>query len=364
MGTKFEIPIASETGAFKKGIETGVIAPLEDAEKALDELGNSSGPEQLERDLVDAQEQSEKLRRETKETADAIDKEYRSAYRSMKESSRDATMHASEDVKSFKDEARQNLSEFASSFNGDIQDMAAGVQGLTGGLAAALTPGIGIPVALLGAAAATFLQTWITATEDAKARGEGMFQDFAESGRAFLSEDFIDKAVADILNDDGKRDKAKADAKALGLTVEQILRAQAGDEAALNAVLARGNDLRDAELEKIEQSNDTLDNKSARIDGINTKYGQLLAAYTDVNGEIQKSVDNISLYRSTVDEAYTVEQQRLEGIARHLAGIPDKKVVELDLDTSDFDRRVSEYQKKKITVRADIIARYGKPVPG
>ena len=41
----YTVGINSETKAFKQGIDSGVIAPLEDAQRELIELGKSRGPE-------------------------------------------------------------------------------------------------------------------------------------------------------------------------------------------------------------------------------------------------------------------------------------------------------------------------------
>lgn len=358
-----EIPIASETKAFKQGIDSGVIAPLEDAQDALDALGKSRGPDQLERDLNDASKTSEKLKRQTQETADAIERDYKDAYRSMKVASRDATTEAGEDIRNFKDEARQNLSEFTSSFTGDLDDLASGVQGLTGGLAAALTPGVGIPVAILGAAAATFLTSWITATDETKERVNSMFDDLSASNQAFLSEDFITSNLTDIIKDDAKRQKAVEDAKKLGLEVGTVLRATAGDAAAVNEVIARGNKLREAELDTIRQSGESVEQQENRLDGVNVKYDEILDTYVDINGESQKALDGLELMRQATGRAATADQERYEALGRHIAGLPTEVPVSLKLDTTEFDRRLNDYKNKRLTINADVLDRKGRPVP-
>jgi hypothetical protein len=140
-----EIPLASETRAFRQGIDSGVIDPLEDAVKALDELGKSRGPDQLESDLKAAQTATEKLERDTKQAADAIDRDYRDGYRKMKHSADDGFGKASGAAAEFKGEALQNVSEVVSSFDGSMESIGEVVQGTLGGVSANL--------GLLGAAA-------------------------------------------------------------------------------------------------------------------------------------------------------------------------------------------------------------------
>jgi len=84
MAKGIEIGVASDTKAFKQGVETGIIDPLDNAIMALTDLGNSKGPEELERSLDEASDATERLKSETKSTADAIDQEFRSSYKSLK----------------------------------------------------------------------------------------------------------------------------------------------------------------------------------------------------------------------------------------------------------------------------------------
>jgi len=124
MAGGYTVGIASETKAFKQGIESGVIEPLEDAQKELLELGKSRGPEQLERALKDAEKATETLKDETKDTARAIEQEFRDSYRKVKSSSDDGMGHAKEGVQDFKDEAQQSARETAASFDGSFESIA------------------------------------------------------------------------------------------------------------------------------------------------------------------------------------------------------------------------------------------------
>lgn len=361
MAAPIEIGIASETKAFKQGVESGIIKPLDAAADKLDDLGKTRGPEQLERELTEAQKATKNLAREVDRTADDIEREFRDSYRSAGRSSDDFKVTATEGFRSVKQEGIQNLSETASSFKGDLRDMADGVQGLTGGLASALTPGVGIPVAILGAAAASWLQSWVESTEESKQRVSDMYRDMIESGQAFLSEDFVSKALADIIDDDGKRQKAIDDAKRLGVETQTALRAQAGDQAAINELVSRAADLKAAEVDAVKASGEPLDAQAIKLDAINTKYGEILDTYTGITSETQQAIDKVNLYREATGQAASADQKRYEGLARHLAGIPDQKVVTVSVDTSAAERKVTEFVNKDRTIRVSIDGKsYGR----
>lgn len=361
MAKGIEVGVGVDTKAAKQAIETGLTEPLEDAQEALDDIGKSRGPEELERDLKAAQKATERLQDETEDTAREIEKEYKRAYREAKESSRDFSDGASENVQGFKDEAIQNFSEVASSFDGDLSSMADGVQGLTGGLASSLTPGVGIPIAILGAAAAAFLSSWAEAAEESKERVDDMYQDMIESGQAFLSEDFISKALAEIIGDDGKRQKAVDDAKRLGVETSTALRAQAGDQAAINELVAKAAELKQAEVDAVKANGEPLDQQAIKLDAINTKYGEILDTYTGITSETQKAIDQVNLYRDATGKAASADQQRWEALGRAMAGVPDQKVVTLAVDTSAAERKVTEFVNKDRTIRVSIDGRsYGR----
>lgn len=152
MAGGYTVGIASETKAFKQGIESGVIDPLEDAVQALDDLGKSRGPDKLEDGFRDAQTASKKLEREVKETADTIERDFRQSYGEMKRASSSSTASAQEDLRELANEARTNVSETLSSFDGSIESLGDVVQGTLGGVVGGLTGPAGLFAAAAGAA--------------------------------------------------------------------------------------------------------------------------------------------------------------------------------------------------------------------
>ncbi len=90
MARVHQIAVASETGAFEKGIKSGVIQPLEDAEKALKELGDTNVARTSIRDLDAAQRATKNLKAETKGAADAIEDAFRRSFKKAKGDADDA----------------------------------------------------------------------------------------------------------------------------------------------------------------------------------------------------------------------------------------------------------------------------------
>lgn len=118
MARLHEIGIAADTKAFDQGIRDGVIEPLEDAEKALEQLGDAADDagtdgaravDKLEDALKDAQRQS-------KRTEDAMD--------DVGDKSKRAFEKAEDGVKGFKEEAAQSARETAASFDGSFESIA------------------------------------------------------------------------------------------------------------------------------------------------------------------------------------------------------------------------------------------------
>lgn len=226
-----------------------------------------------------------------------------------------------DNVRGFKDEAVQNFSEVASSFSGDITQMADGVQGLAGGLASALTPGIGIPVAILGAAAGAFLQSWISASEDSKERVSAMYDDMIESGSRFLSEDFVNKALGELGQDAGKLADARERAARSGAEEADVLRAMVGDQESIARVADAYRVGLAEEVRSIQESNKETSEKANLIDAANVKYEASIewlkqiqndtrtagAAWSQVNDALYKTrgavilaADEVAKFRASV----------------------------------------------------------------
>src|SRR5690554_4139907 len=96
MAGGYTVAIASETKAFRQGVEGGIIEPLENAEDTLQGLARDQSLSKLEDNLGDAQKASQKLERETKDTAKSIEQEFRDSYKKLKREADDGYSSASE----------------------------------------------------------------------------------------------------------------------------------------------------------------------------------------------------------------------------------------------------------------------------
>lgn len=280
--------------------------------------------------------------RASKRASDDVADGWKDAYRKAERASDDFQRDASGNVQNFKQEAVQNLSEVASSWKGDLEGMADGVQGLTGGLAASLTPGIGIPVAILGAAAAAFFASWQQAAEDSKQRVSDMYADMIESGNTFLSESFIQQAVKTLGEDAGKWADANKRVEETGIGIGDILRAMVGDQEALAAAQKVYVDERDREVAAIEASNRPLEEKTTLIEAANTKYAEQTDWIRQVIADTGTAVDKAQ----GVADAIRKGNDEMDKLAAKWAGIPKSQQLGITLNTSEFDRQFNELARK------------------
>lgn len=181
MAGGFSVSIGSDTRLFEQGVKTGVIAPVEDAQDALQDLANTS-TSKLDGDLRDSERALDKLGKAGKEAGDDLEQGLRGAqketgrteaeYREMTEKIRAETAkikaQSKEDFEGaggatgeFKEEALQNFSEVTSSFQGNMTSITDLAQGTFGGLASLGGPaslvfgGLAVAVGLIGQAFAT-----------------------------------------------------------------------------------------------------------------------------------------------------------------------------------------------------------------
>ncbi|PVE76100.1 hypothetical protein [Microbacterium testaceum] len=286
MAKAHQIAIASETGAFEKGIKSGVIQPLEDAEKALDGLAKSKGADGLDRSMEQAQDSTKKLKKEIKETADAIDQDFRAGYAKMKTSAQDASDSAGRSLHSVSDSAAeasgeltQNLGETFSSFRGDMEDLPQIAQDVFGGLAGSVG-GLGPAFALAAGAAGIglLINAFNTAGEESdefKQRAAELAQAYIDAGgeAAPAIEDIADAiremATATeegVTNLEDLRDVADKS----GNSYEDLAKAMAGDVDGLKEKLRAGE-------ERLKQ----LQEEGSAYDQNNEKAGRSLQTITD-----------------------------------------------------------------------------------
>lgn len=389
---KISISLISDVTSFLRGITQSEDA-LDDVSGALDDLardaqrdGDRAG-DALERGL-------ESGARESADAVESVGVSFRELARDASRYSRDAgdalddevgkgARDANESVEEFRDEARSNFSEVASSFTGDMTSAADLVQGTLGGLAGSLPGPVGIITGLLAGVGGAMFASWQANSEASAQAVSDMYDDMVESGNDFLSESAIQQSVRQILlNEEGRvTDYAEAVkiAESANLDLSVVLRALAGDQKA-NQVTQKA--LRDA----VEEGEKAFD--AARESG--EDYNDLLADTTNINGYLgllERQAENFDTAAGKADaarEATTEWDETLAqlpkeirtqlGLTRDIAseqdaraaydglGRPIKPTVSPTLDTADLDRQIKNYKPPLIQVNGEFIARAGQRV--
>lgn len=350
-GKGIEIGIASETRAFKQGVDAGIIKPLDEAVDKLQELGDSRGPEELEKGLKDAQTASEKLQKETKRTADVIEQEYRTAYRQMSQSADQNMDRAREATRNFKDEARQNFAEVASSFDGSAQGIADGIQGTLGGAAISVGGAAGAALgalAIVGGAVGNAIATAVD--EDAKAseeRIQSMYDAFIESGLTYLTESQRIDAASALTGDPAKLAEFTKQAKELGVSVQDVILAQVSAGEERSAIQSRLNDQIATYNQQLADGTYTDGTRLTLLEGY-------LGQYQTLNGEQSKSTLAAELQRSIAEQITGQQKLTTEEIQKTnkaLADTPKSLPVKLEVDSSAIDQALRQQRSLNVEVQ-------------
>jgi hypothetical protein len=317
MGRVHEVQIGADAKAFDKGIRDGVIEPLQDAEKALEDLGKSSGPEQLERDLKDAQKETERLADDTKDTAREIDRAYKQAGQDIKKGVGDGLQEAT-------GEAKQSGREAAASFSGEwddvgdfIQETAANAFGGFGPLGAAA----GIAAAAgIGVITNTILSQQ-EAADELKERLSAAYQAAAEEGRNYLDTAQIVAEASDLMFNKDRADEWKqvqADAKQLGLETYDVIAANAGQTDKQREVQAAINALVQQTKDQYNETDSIVGNVGQSVLGIENRWREVIAATEDEKTKARELQEIVAAAeadrRSQVNQTADAAERRLQSL--------------------------------------------------
>ncbi|GEB94386.1 hypothetical protein [Microbacterium lacticum] len=328
----YTVGINSETKAFKQGIDSGIIAPLEDAQDELLKLGKSRGPEELERAMKDAQDETKRLERETKDTADAIEKEYKRAYREAKDSARDGMGKAGEAGKEFKDETLANLSEVTSSFNGSMESVGDLVQGTLGGLTQGLGPALGGAAAAAAAGIGVITEAFTNAGEAADEARDSAFQ-FAYDVQGALDNAGYTERVAQWTSDTEKLKQAQDIAKVSGQDVADVIDA-----------LASGGDKLDGLWAAFEEGANTTDVASGRALELESALKGTMEGYLN-GGDAAKLAAKLTYeYATSVGEA----TGETDDLGNAIMRLPDGKEIVVDANTKTAYEDIDAIEKRRI----------------
>ncbi len=238
MAKAYTLNIAADTRAVKSAVDKGLIEPLDDALDILDDIGRNRDLDKLERGVEDAQDETKKLSREFSDLATQI----KSTGRKGKT---DLADPLSDDLREVGDEAKSNAAEMFSSFDGSFDSIADAAQGTLGGLVGSLGGVGGAAIAAAGAAGLGLVFAELQKQEESAKRlkeylGEA-YRSAVEEGRKYIDQATILQEIQDIQwNPErvGEYEEAQRDALTTGISLGTVLAARAGDQEALNEVIA------------------------------------------------------------------------------------------------------------------------------
>lgn len=405
----FEIKILSDTEGFERGIRDGVIDPLDDADAALEQLGDAAdaagreagrglekagdsvddlrkeldkagrqakdtgddieqlgddartagrdserGIDRLEDALKDAQRQSEKTERAVKDIGDAGRDAGRDAERGMK--------RAEDGVEDFKQEASSTAREAAASFDGSadsigdaFQEVAAnafagfGPAGEAAGLAAAV--GIGL--------AAAGFQDVQEAQEESEARAAEWADAFIESGQRVLTSAQSTAAALAILTDPERYKEATQNAKDWGVSTETAIAAMTGETWALDeasgALQKRLDDARgNAEGFEgvIHATGSTLNGTSTALLGAEKRLQLIKDEFSDAG----RRADEYSRYLLALAEHTEGATTKVDEFGDSIVTLPDGKEIYIDAETGQATDNVDAIQNKIYGVKGKSVS--------
>ena len=362
-----EIALASETKAFRQGIESGVIKPLEDAIKELRELGDADGADRLEASLKEAQRATEKLADETKITATKIEREYRDAYRSARQASDDGTGKMKAGAQEVTQEIGSNLGEAVSSIRGDLSDLGQVGQDTLGGLAATLA-GAG-PAGVAGAAAVAAgavglglvtasLQEQQQEAEKLRERLSDAYTEAAREGRNYLDTVQVISQVQDLAFDPERAEEWKQvqeDAKRLGMEAKDVAAAHVGDLDKQQSVMDRINALEqdrvDRAREYVEEHgtlSTPLTNERIELEEIGKRWGDL----NDITRETSSAqAAGIQAVSRLLEEQYANTEgviTKVDELGNKVYELPDGKTLTIDAQTKTAYEDIDAIERRQI----------------
>lgn len=315
MAKGFSISIASETKEFASGVKRGIIEPLEDAGDILQDLGKDGGRDfdKLEKSMRDAQNETDDtkiafadLQREISETGKKARTDFANPVKK-------ATKEVNENLDEVGRESKANAAEMFSSFDGSLDSIADAAQGTLGGLVGGLG-GIGpMAVAAAGAAGLGLIASELIKQKDladeVKANLVSAYQEAAAAGRDYLDEAQIIARANEIIFDPDLYKEQAENAKTLGLDVSTVIRAQAGDLAALEIISRTAGKAEEDRLAKMASDDSAAAALSIELDGI-------LAVASEYHTLEKQMEENAALARVAGDVKTEVEKENRDQINR------------------------------------------------
>lgn len=355
---------------------TKFLRGTDDMERALEDVADS-----LDDAARDGDQATERLERSFKDLADTAADSSRKIDREMDQAGGQGLRRLGDTSREVGDELKQNLGESLSSFRGDLADLPQIAQDTLGGLAGSGALGgiAGLAATAAGAAGLGLItgaiQAQQAAAEALREKFKEAYQQAAEDGRTFLDEAQVQALAIETLFNPDARKAAAEDAKAIGVDLLTIVRAQAGDQEALNAVLeiTRQKEeevlaARSADNGMGEQRITENDIQLQQLQDVVRRYEEQLGiqreneqAARDVQqlqeDGAKKEAENHQRAMDALDE----RGAKLGEFYGQLAN-PPKVDIPVNVSTAEAERRLRELTQRAYNIEVGVSYRNGKPV--
>lgn len=363
MASGYSISIASDTKAFQTGVQKGMIEPLEDAADILEEIGRDGGRdiEQVERAAKESQEATEELKRDFSDLQKTIRDTGRKAKTDFANPMNKATADAGRGLKEFKNEAKQNFAEVASSSDGTAQGIADGIQGTLGGAAVAVGGAAGVALGALAVAGGAALTQLTADTERMKEQTSTAFQAMAAEGiEAWRSVESETQRLTDAY--DNHEGEIKKIAEITGLSFETVASAWAGNKDAAKLVTSAYSEMK-TELRNtfgvsVEAANATI----AGWDGVLKPLNDTTQAYDAAERKAERLWNQIVTGTDEATHQQRIYRDELDELSRRP---PITIPVEPQFPTPDqmAERLAGLTRGRRLRVPVDLVTRSGKVLP-
>lgn len=324
MAKGINIDIASDTRDFDRGIRKGVIDPLEDAEKAVEELSDAAkkSGDDLERSMKDAQDETEELVDDYDKLKDAMTRAGKQGGHDFKTSTSDSISSAKRDMGELKDEALQNASETFSSFDGSVESFADGIQGTLGGIVSNIGP-VGAAIGAAGAIGlGLFMQHMEKMEERAqeiRERASELTEEYINTGQAGrVSFETITDAMRDLATETDKEayklaDLAKLAQEVAGIDIAVGAQALAGNSQAIDDQIAKTEELIAARRDSLREDQLYYDESQQLADELTDTQLKGMKSYLEALEQEQEAQQLArEQYEAWVAAGGELDQQRAE----------------------------------------------------
>ena len=242
------------------------------------------------------------------------------------------------------------------------------------GLALAGLAGVGGTVAIgLIEIAKGFAAAWQENAKATEERVKSMYADMLESGQNFLSESKVQTKINDIVNDTEKIKDLNGFAIESGISIAELVAAEAGASEARQAVLAELNAQIAENLSLQASTTDTSGNELIILEAKEVKLQAILSHYGELNAEQSKAYDLAQLGREAQDVAAIgtaeevlrrrEENELVQKRNKALADTPTTVTTKLVLDTKQAEADLRALATKTLGITVVVKDPIGRRIP-